>query len=57
MTVTGQAPLLQTDSVEVSETIDTKQIDYLPTFGNNITRFGLLAPGVSMASGQLDLHP
>jgi outer membrane receptor protein involved in Fe transport len=57
VTVTGQAPLLQTDSVDVSETIDTKQIAYLPTFGNNITRFGLLAPGVSMASGQLDLHP
>ncbi len=57
VTVTGQAALLQTDSVDVSETIDTKQIAYLPTFGNNITRFGLLAPGVSMASGQLDLHP
>src|SRR5580693_2639394 len=55
--VTGQAPLLQTDSAEVNETIHASEIDALPTFGNNITRLSLLAPGVSMPSGQLDLHP
>jgi len=55
--VTGDAPVLQTDSVEVSLTIQTKQIDNLPTFGNNITRLTLLAPGVTMPGGQLDLHP
>src|ERR1700729_1821837 len=55
--VTGQAPLLQTDSAEVNETIHSTEIDALPTFGNNITRLSLLAPGVSMPSGQLDLHP
>jgi hypothetical protein len=57
ITVTGQAPILQTDSVEVSQTISARQIDNLPTFGNNVTRLSLLAPGVSMAGGQLDLHP
>jgi len=57
VTVTGQAPILQTDSVEVSLTIQADQINNLPTFGNNITRLTLLAPGVSMPGGQLDLHP
>ena len=55
--VTGQAPLLQTDSAEVNETIHSSEISSLPTFGNNITRLSLLAPGVSMPGGQLDLHP
>ena len=56
--VTGEAPLLQTDSAEVNETIHpvgNQQLAYL--FGNNITRLSLLAPGVSMPGGQLDLHP
>ena len=57
VTVTGQAPILQTDSVEVSLSIQANQINSLPTFGNNITRLTLLAPGVSMPSGQLDIHP
>jgi outer membrane receptor protein involved in Fe transport len=55
--VSDQAPILQTESAEVSQTISASQIENLPTFGRNITRLGLLAPGVSMASGQLDLHP
>src|SRR5579862_7437009 len=55
--VTGQAPLLQTDSAEVNETIHSQEISALPLFGDNVTRLSLLAPGVSMASGQLDLHP
>ena len=57
VTVTGDAPVLQTDSVEVSLSIQANQIDNLPTFGNNVTRLTLLAPGVSMPGGQLDLHP
>jgi outer membrane receptor protein involved in Fe transport len=55
--VSGEAPLLQTDSAEVNETIHPSEINALPTFGNNITRLSLLAPGVSMPGGQLDLHP
>jgi outer membrane receptor protein involved in Fe transport len=55
--VTGEAPLLQTDSAEVNETIHSREISSLPTYGNNITRLSLLAPGVSMPGGQLDLHP
>jgi outer membrane receptor protein involved in Fe transport len=55
--VTGEAPLLQTDSAEINETIHASEISALPTFGNNITRLSLLAPGVSMPGGQLDMHP
>ena len=55
--VTGEAPLLQMDSAEVNEIIHSSEISSLPLFGNNITRLSLLAPGVSMPGGQLDLHP
>src|SRR6202453_4729980 len=55
--VTGEVPLLQTDSAEINETIHSSEINGLPTYGNNITRLSLLAPGVSMPTGQLDLHP
>lgn len=57
VSVTGQAPALQTDSAEVSEAIPASQINALPTFGRNITRLSLLAPGAFMKGGQLDLHP
>jgi len=57
VTVTGQAPILQVDSAEVSQTLQTAQINALPTFGRNVSRLSLLAPGVSMPGGQLDLHP
>ncbi len=42
--VSGEAPLLQTDSAEVNETLHSSEISSLPTFGNNITRLSLLAP-------------
>jgi outer membrane receptor protein involved in Fe transport len=57
VTVVSAPPKLQTDSAEISETIHEKEIDTLPTYGRNITRLTLLAPGVSMPSGQLDVHP
>jgi outer membrane receptor protein involved in Fe transport len=55
--VSGQAPLVQTDSAEVNQTLGASEVKALPTFGRNITRLSLLAPGAFMASGQLDLHP
>jgi outer membrane receptor protein involved in Fe transport len=55
--VSGQAPLVQTDSAEVNQTLRASEVNALPTFGRNITRLSLLAPGAFMASGQLDLHP
>jgi outer membrane receptor protein involved in Fe transport len=55
--VTGQAPVLQIDSAEVSQDIEAHQVEDLPTFGRNVTRLGLLGPGAAMPAGQLDLHP
>src|SRR6202790_3327218 len=55
--VSGEAPLLQTDSAEVNEIFHSSEISSLPTLGNNITRLSILAPGVSMPGGQLDVHP
>ena len=55
--VTGETPLLQTDSAETSGIIQSAEIQDLPTFGRNITRLSLLAPGAFMEQGQLDLHP
>ncbi|MBS1850914.1 MAG: TonB-dependent receptor [Acidobacteria bacterium] len=55
--VTSDAPLLQTDSVDVSQTLQTSAVNSLPTFGRNVTRLNLLSPGVSMPSGQLEVHP
>jgi outer membrane receptor protein involved in Fe transport len=57
VTVTGETPLLQTDNAEISQNIRSQEIYDLPTFGRNITRLSLLAPGAFMATGQLDLHP
>jgi len=55
--VTGDAPLLQTDSSEVNQTFRSAEINDIPTFGNNITRLSVLAPGAFVPSGVLDLHP
>jgi outer membrane receptor protein involved in Fe transport len=57
VTVTGQSPILQTDTAEVSQGLAAQEISALPTFGRNVTRLSLLAPGASMPSGQLDLAP
>ncbi len=46
--VTGAPPALQTDSPEISDTIQQTEISTLPTFGRNITRLALLAPGAFM---------
>ena len=54
VSVTGEAPILRTDSAEVSETLRANEINRLSTFGRNITRLSLLAGGVSMPGGQLD---
>ena len=44
--VTDQAPLLHTDSPEISTVIDQTQIDNLPINGRRWSSFALLTPGV-----------
>jgi hypothetical protein len=44
--VTDQAPLMQTESSEISTAIDQTQIDNLPINGRRWSNFALLTPGV-----------
>lgn len=46
MEVTDQAPMIQTESPEISTAIDQVQIDNLPINGRRWSNFALLTPGV-----------
>jgi len=48
VTVTGEAPLLETDKVEVGSTVTTKALESLPVQGRNPTALAALQPGVVM---------
>ena len=50
-TVTAEAPLLQTQSVETGEVIESKQILDLPLLGRNFLDLARLTSGVSSGSG------
>lgn len=45
--VTEEAPFIEPTKTEVSQVIDTRQIETLPTSGRMFTDFALLTPGVS----------
>ncbi|MGD0647537.1 MAG: TonB-dependent receptor [Acidobacteriaceae bacterium] len=47
VTVTDQAPLLQTDRAEVSTILDARAIENLPNMDRNFTEFELLTPGTT----------
>lgn len=47
VTVTGAPPLLKTEKTDVAVTFEEKQIEELPIFERNFTRFLLLTPGTS----------
>ncbi len=51
VTVTGEAPQIQTDKVEVGGTIDTRQLESLPSEGRNPTRLAAVVAGVVMDNG------
>lgn len=48
ITVSGEAPLLETDKVEVGSTVTTKALESLPVSGRNPTALAGLQPGVVM---------
>jgi outer membrane receptor protein involved in Fe transport len=52
--VTTEAPVIEPSRTEVSQVIDTKQIDSLPISGRLFTDFALLTPGV--ATGRTSLQ-
>jgi hypothetical protein len=51
VTVTGEAPQLQTDKVEVGGTINEQQLEALPTEGRNPTRLAAVQAGIVMDNG------
>ena len=53
VTVTTEAPVVETTRTEISQVIDTQQIQNLPVSGRLFTDFALLTPGV--ATGRTSL--
>ncbi len=53
VTVTGEAPPVEPTRTEISQVIDTKQIDSLPISGRFFTDFALLTPGVAIGRSSL----
>jgi len=59
ITVTGEAPLLQTETSSRTATIETRMIDNIPTSGRNLFQFQYTLPGVLKASnywGDFELY-
>jgi hypothetical protein len=52
ITITGEAPLLETDKVEVGGTLNTKALVSLPTQGRNPTALAAVQAGIVMDTGQ-----
>jgi hypothetical protein len=50
ITVTAAAPILQSDSADVSTVIEQKQLQDLPNENRNFSTFALLTPGVQRGS-------
>jgi Carboxypeptidase regulatory-like domain/TonB dependent receptor len=47
ITVTGGAPLLETDRAEVSTILNERAVENLPNFNRNFTAFELMTPGTT----------
>ncbi|HET6205170.1 MAG TPA: carboxypeptidase regulatory-like domain-containing protein, partial [Terracidiphilus sp.] len=52
VTVTGQAPLLDTSDSRMEQTLDTTALESLPLAGRNPTNVIIVAPGVTGRGGQ-----
>ncbi len=50
ITVTGTAAALKTDQADVSQTLDSRQLDSIPNLNRNFSEFSLLTPGVQRSS-------
>jgi len=50
ITVTGAASELKTDQADVSQTLDSRQLQSVPSINRNFSQFSLLTPGVQRSS-------
>ncbi len=50
VTVTTAAPILKTDQMDVSQTLNSQQLQTVPNINRNFSQFTLLTPGVQRAS-------
>ncbi len=50
ITVTGAASELKTDQADVSQTLDSRQLQSVPSVNRNFSQFSLLTPGVQRSS-------
>jgi outer membrane receptor protein involved in Fe transport len=57
VTVDATSAPLKTDTADVSQTLDTRQVEDLPTVGRNVTQLVQLVPGATAASSQLGGWP
>jgi hypothetical protein len=57
ITITGAAPVLQTDKAEISQVIPREKIIELPTIGRNAAHLITIIPGAVANSSQLRNHP
>jgi len=53
VTVTSEAPLLEPTKTEISQVVETRQIEQLPTSSRVFTDFALLTPGVASSRTSL----
>jgi hypothetical protein len=49
--VTDEAPLLDTESANLSQNFSTTQITNLPSPGQDLTNYALMSPGVALSTG------
>ncbi len=58
VTVSGAAPLLNTESGEIGSVIPSRSIEQLPLNGRNFSQLGLLVPGTNPgAVGDIRVKP
>jgi hypothetical protein len=49
--VTGAAPLLETETANLTATYNPKQIELTPNPGGDLTNYALSTPGVVLSTG------
>src|SRR5664279_5958898 len=51
MEVTTESPVLETESVNLTQNFSTKQLENLPSPGQDLTNYALMTPGIALSTG------